>query len=297
MKQLFAGRHWSLFLGIWGFAALAPIILFFPIFSRTFYMHGANTSNPDVYLDFLEADMMGAAIGAILMVALVQTFLPAVNRMKRVFVPQIAVWGVLGLSLAIVGSVQPLPPPLRTTLGEATISVPQTFVPQASSRYVPAEKRSYPMFRFRVCDGTAEPAYRVDCESVPIEIDTDRGIGAAFPARIPDAAYALYLAENNLSTWKGTGAIVDEGEGFVLVQLPETPASDRDWVTTSYVTFDRDAQPKRFAGCWGEGKCFVATETRFGVMTYQTPPGASQRLVDREAYETSLMQRISEWQH
>lgn len=54
-------RHWSIFLGIWSLAALS-LLLYLPIFRRTFYFGTLpDQTRPDVYLRFLEADLMWIA--------------------------------------------------------------------------------------------------------------------------------------------------------------------------------------------------------------------------------------------
>lgn len=289
-----SNRHWSLFLGIWSLAALAPIALFLPIFTRTLFTDVSHRTRPEYYVDLLEADLMKLAIGAVLLVAVIQTALPAVNRAARVLLPHLTVWAVLGLSLLVVSILQPLPPPLRTTLGDVAVSVPRSFAPEARSRYVQIQERLYPKLRFHVCKGTALPPYGAGCESMPIEIETDTGIGTAFPTRIPATAYADYLEANALETWDGTGEVLEATELFTLIVLPETSASDRVWVTKSYVTLDAAGRPVRFAGC-REGQCFVTAETKYGFVTYQMPPEASQALADRMAFENALILLIDGW--
>ncbi|MGR3513213.1 MAG: hypothetical protein ACU0GG_10640 [Paracoccaceae bacterium] len=287
-------RHWSLFLGIWGLAASAPAALFVPILGLTLFRSRSSTQ-PDVYLDFLQADLMMGAIGAVFLIALLQTFLPIVDRSKRVFFPQFAIWLLLGAGLLFVNVVRPLPPPLRRTLGEFQISVPRTFTPISTSRYVWEEKRSYPKFEFYVCEGTAKPSYRAGCESVLISVDPDPGIGGKFPARIPEASYQDYLDANGLNTWYAVGEVIETAGGHRLIALPEQPDSTRDWAETSYLTIDAAGTPVRFANCWDQGKCFVTTQTMFGAMTYKTKSGVSQGLSARVAFEAPLIALIDNW--
>lgn len=289
-------RHWLVFLGIWGLAALAPLGLFAPIFGRTFSLgKGRDGTRPDIYLELLEADIMQAAVLAILLVALLQSVLWYVRGFRRVILPQLAVWVLLGLGLAAVNVFKPQPPPLEFGRDGQSYSVPRVFTPKSTFRSVPRLDRRYPVFSFYVCQHTVEPAFGKDCESTSVHADWDRAIGEAFANRTPETAFAHFLRENDAERWQDVGRIIAQGGGSTLIELPET-SDGRAWVNVSYLTLDENGHIIRFASCRKDKGCFHSFETDFGFVSHASPFNVSHQPEVRASYERALVALIESWE-
>ena len=155
--------------------------------------------------------MMLATIGAILMVALLQTVSARVRSAKWVILPQLGVWALLAFGL-IVAKIAPLQPaPLTVTVGDKVLSVPRAFLPNATMRYIPKQGRSFPIYDFRVCSESVDPPFESECRSSLVQVNTDPEIGSAFSALAGRTAFEAHLEKNGLGTEPFEGIVDEDG--------------------------------------------------------------------------------------
>ncbi|MEM7719248.1 MAG: hypothetical protein AAF222_08575 [Pseudomonadota bacterium] len=285
-------RHWSLFLGIWSLAAMAPVVLTLPIFVRAFWvMTPPDRTRPDVFRDNLEADLMLAAICVICFVALIQTISRHVRSAKQVWSPQLAVWGALGAGMLAVAVFDPQPAPLRVTLGEQQYVVPRGFTPKSTYRYIPREKKSVPIFEFYVCAGTAARPFDAECDSIFVSVDL---VHATLPPGTPKRAAAnlnRHLFETGLSMEEATAKLVDTDGNHRLFKLPSGPKIQSAWLTLR-----EDDTVHRFVRCRKLLEtCWATFDAGFAHVSYAMRAGGSQTLSDRDAFEENLRARFDNW--
>ena len=182
MEQI-TRRYWKTYLGIWSLPLIATLPLSLLILERTFYiMMSPDRPGPDIYLNFVEADLMLAAILGFFVVAGAQSFLRGAHGAKRILVPHLCVWMLLGMAMTGVNIVKPAPPPLTTRLAGEVVEVPRVFRPGSIRRYIPRQDRSVPIFDFSVWRDTVEPPYGKGCYSTLVQVNEDPNIGTACSA-------------------------------------------------------------------------------------------------------------------